>query len=258
MATKNNIEIFETEDFLFPWFYAWIYDEQINTYLDELINEIKEWEQCQELLEKYKEDLKDDDDDKDEIEITSGLINDFIFSSKYSDKFDLSEKFYTEFAKKYFSYIKTYFGKNMEEELWINDLEFIKLFSPKDYNYSNDQIIFKWKVNIDKFINYIENNKERIESFISRINKRGDWYIPNLSDNIDEYINDLKEWVCLDCYVTQILGFFLLKETEKKCIEKKSIITDCYNAFHEKFLWEYSTDLKILYYDNLECFKQNK
>lgn len=105
--------------------------------------------------------------------------DDFVFD--YSD-------YYNQTAKNCCKAIE----KLLKEKNIVQSIEFQKVVSPKEYNFSNDSINIEVKINIDILIFFIENNKESFDAYIKENYSSCDGFTSFHSNDGDMWLESLK------------------------------------------------------------------
>lgn len=133
----------------------------------------------------------------------------------------LQEVWETEFEIDFDKYKETYaieyFEDFMKEAtiplkaVWI-ELFYKKVWSPKAYNFNNDQINIDCKYNIKQIKNYLKENKKDFSEYIKKVNVDYDGFYCFITNDFETYMNNFDN---LDniYQLTQVIEFILNKTT---------------------------------------------
>jgi len=116
----------------------------------------------------------------------------------------------------------------------IDEINFISLASPKEYNYWNDEINISLSINDSFYNNTLEYLKkdDEFKKFIEKRFRIRDGFIPFWSDNVNEWYDLLSEKInALEPYhYTTILEFILLNNN----IDDQKLANDVYNEYNNE------------------------
>ena len=129
---------------------------------------------------------------------------------------------YKEYAKDYVDWFFSEFGEEILKATWINITKFIKIISPKYYNYSTDTIDVEIECDKEKLMAFIEWEWEDFIKYIKGSNTSSDWFIPFITNDIKEY----KTNIIQPNKITQILQYFINKKnySEYTVIENMEVL----------------------------------
>ncbi len=165
----------------FPWFYESILSSLIDS---------EEEREIEYLIEEWK--LKEWSNYNDLMKIIS------IDYKKEREKI----------SKSYFSLWKQRVAPIMAP-IWITILEYSGLYSPREYNFSTDSVEFTVEIEYEKVISFLNENKDDFSKYIERENTSYDWFFSFLSNDFDNYIEEIKQ---RDVCITQVIDFIIKKE----------------------------------------------
>lgn len=195
---------------LFEWFYNTIHEFDDDFIIENFIEDILNKEDS--LIEKISE--------KDLKVAESYIHNNQLYGVKdiYDKYFEVNyKKYYQEYSKEFFN---TFVKRKLEDinSVGMNNLKFSKLVSPKYYNYDTDALLFTMDYDLEKIEEYIKNNIELFSKYIYISNQSYDWFISFLPQDINEFIEEIKN----DNHsaVAQVLNFYLLLEVLPKNINE--------------------------------------
>ncbi len=189
----------------FPWFYESILSSLIDS---------EEEREIEYLIEEWK--LKEWSNYNDLMKIIS------IDYKKEREKI----------SKSYFSLWKQIVAPIMAP-IWITILEYSGLYSPREYNFSTDSVEFTVEIEYEKVISFLNENKDDFSKYIERENTSYDWFFSFLSNDFDNYIEEIEQ---RDVCITQVIDFIIKKE----CGEEYSIHWDILQDI------EYFIDYKLI------------
>jgi hypothetical protein len=97
----------------------------------------------------------------------------------------------------------------------VNNIEFQKLISPKEYNFSTDSIDVEIDVNIENLQKYIAENKQKFIEYLKEKYTSCSGFISHYSTDFDVWSEDTDTFTNFDCnghYLGSILDFVLSNE----------------------------------------------
>jgi hypothetical protein len=97
----------------------------------------------------------------------------------------------------------------------VNNIEFQKLISPKEYNFSTDSIDVEIDVNIENLQKYIAENKQKFIEYLKEKYTSCSGFISRYSPDFDVWSEDTDRFTNFDCnghYLGSILNFILSNE----------------------------------------------
>jgi len=220
MATNKQIE--KKAEIYLP-FFSWFYGSIHNTQYNDLEN--NEYENIIEDITNTNNTIFSDEDFK---KVIDSKWKDFEFF--YEIWYKYYEVDYKDFKKDYSKeYVSVFYNKykNIFEKIWISEMTFISLYSPKYYNYWNDEITVKIKYNFNKIKKYLEETKKEFSKYIKEKNAIRSWFYPSeyMKEDFDEYMDGDWNWF-VENQLTQIIEFTIINETEKT---KNDIDVNIYN-----------------------------
>ena len=125
-----------------------------------------------------------------------------------SDSIDYKET-YNWIAKTYFYMFSEQFKVPLKEigiEIW----EFSELYSPKQYNFSNDAIIYEGDiVDLEKVKSYLLDNKEAFSQYLKDNNTSYSGFMAFNSNDFDTFLIELEDG---DSQVSQVVDFYMDNE----------------------------------------------
>lgn len=115
-----------------------------------------------------------------------GLIPQDIDNSDIDFSFDY-DQYMLDVSSKYVDLVNEFLSENN----LASNVEFVKLVSPKFYNYSTDKIIIKGTFNIPVIIKVINNNLENFKNFLKDNYTSYDGFISFIANNSNEFLSEL-------------------------------------------------------------------
>jgi len=106
----------------------------------------------------------------------------------------------------------------------VKSIKFIKLHSPKFYNFENDKIEALVDVNVKNVKNYINENKEAFAVYLENNFKSRSGFISFYEHDLNFWLEKMKSFSKLDhIEINAILDFILVNEDF-------DLISECYNS----------------------------
>jgi len=106
----------------------------------------------------------------------------------------------------------------------IKSIKFIKLHSPKFYNYTNDVIECEINVNVKEVKKYIKNNLKNFSEYLENNFKSCDGFISFYEYNIKTWLNKMKKFKNLDYIEASAILNFICEN------ENFDIVNSLYNV----------------------------
>lgn len=144
------------------------------------------------------------------------------YSEDLEDKFweeNKREDIYNQIGKAYYNIFKERYwelAKSIGIELW----EYIKVVSPRYYNYSTDDVNINISYDYIQIIEALRENREAFSKYIKEENTSYDGFTAYGENEFTSYIQKILENESLEAFeLTQVLDFFIaesLKDTEEE------------------------------------------
>lgn len=177
---------------IFWWFYQSIHDFDYEYIIQDFIDEIGNDVIYNEVSEEDKQ---------------------IVLNWEWAEASNIFDKYYNIDYKRYYDdYWKEFTRVFIErywiqlESIWIYNIEYIDIDSPKYYNYDTDRININIDYDINKVKSFLQEHKEQFSKYIIKHNTSYDWFIPYWTNDFNEYLDtdSFKQFE-----LTQIIDFYI-------------------------------------------------
>lgn len=106
-------------------------------------------------------------------------------------------------------------GTELKVHKWIKELKFQKLHSPREYNFANDSIFVKMTFtleNVHEIAKYLVNNQVEFAQYLKNNYTSHDGFYSGHSNNMDDWILDIRATMSDTHKCGAVLNFMLLNE----------------------------------------------
>lgn len=165
---------------IFSGFYETIYDYTLDAYLERNYSAINQ-----------------DEMDENEFEIVM-----------YSDEDKLDAR--NSIAK---SITKNFIELTNQHLNLLLDLEFVEMYSPREYNFSTDQIICNLKLTQEQYttiINKLKEKQEEFQKYLTKYFTSSDGYVVFVSNKVKDWLVDFNNLQRPEGQLSEMLEFLIL------------------------------------------------
>ena len=149
--------------------------------------------------------------DREEEYLLDELINDGKLPPE-SDYDDMTKIIYIDYTKTHGYIAESYFD-SFKSELTNNPTgitiwEYESMYSPKQYNFSSDEINMSVEYDPDTITKYLDDNREAFTAYIKTENTSYDGFRSFMTNDYDAYIRTLRDDTH-ESQLTQVLEFYI-------------------------------------------------